>query len=148
MQNFDFVASINVNTLFLGKIGVEILDDLVAVRHPGFPANHPGPYEQSQKYSKAFVKNGDGKNYFTSTFWLANVKMAEHLIKSLSNAIQIDFDNQIIASWRDESHLNRFLIDNEPTKILNPPFYFPFTWKGLSLAKAKHIVKIMSYKVY
>ena len=36
-----------------------------------------------------------------------------------------DFDNNIIAVWHDESHINRYFIDHKPTVVLTPSYCYP-----------------------
>ena len=38
--------------------------------------------------------------------------------------IEKDFENDLIAVWHDESHMNRYLIDNPPTLSLTPSYCF------------------------
>ena len=37
---------------------------------------------------------------------------------------------RIIATWHDESHLNRYIIDRTDVRILPPSFCFPVEWDG------------------
>jgi histo-blood group ABO system transferase len=55
---------------------------------------------------------------------LEYLKMA----KKISENIIDDFNRGFIAIWHDESHLNRYFIDNPPTKILNPSYCYPENW--------------------
>jgi histo-blood group ABO system transferase len=60
---------------------------------------------------------------------------------NISKNIKIDFEKNFIAVWHDESHLNRYMIDNTPTKILTPSYcypenmYLPYHKKLLALDK-------------
>jgi histo-blood group ABO system transferase len=45
--------------------------------------------------------------------------------KELSDNIDEDFNNGIIAVWHDESHMNRYFINNPPTKILGVEYCTP-----------------------
>jgi histo-blood group ABO system transferase len=44
------------------------------------------------------------------------------MAESINLNIEEDLRNGIIAVWHDESHINRFLLDNPPSLILEPPF--------------------------
>ena len=50
--------------------------------------------------------------------------MAECIKKN----IDIDLNNNIIAVWHDESHLNRYFIDNKPEIELSPSYCYPENW--------------------
>jgi len=39
--------------------------------------------------------------------------------------IMRDLEHNFIAVWHDESHLNRYFIDNTPTVVLNPSYCYP-----------------------
>jgi hypothetical protein len=52
----------------------------------------------------------------TSTAYLA-------LVRQLEKNIQADLDNNIIAVWHDESHLNRYVSDKHP-KVLSPAYAY------------------------
>ena len=47
------------------------------------------------------------------------------MCESLSKNIDVDNDNGITAIWHDESHMNRYFIDNPPTKILGVEYCTP-----------------------
>ena len=144
-QNSDFLKDMNylyycdADMLFVGDFGDEILGELVATQHPGFygrrgtPEHRPqslayvGPNEKMQYFAGGF--NGGSKNGF--------LKMAKEIDKN----IDIDFNNGVVAIWHDESHMNRYFINNPPTIILSPSYCYgelmniPFEKKLLSLDK-------------
>ena len=42
----------------------------------------------------------------------------------ISDRVTKDLENGVIALWHDESHLNRYLIDNPPSITLDPSYCF------------------------
>lgn len=43
----------------------------------------------------------------------------------IADRVNKDLDNDIIAVWHDESHMNRYMIDNPPTLELSPEYCYP-----------------------
>jgi histo-blood group ABO system transferase len=139
LKDMDYLYYCDADMLFVGDFGDEILGELVATQHPGFygrrgtPEHRPqslayvGPNEKMQYFAGGF--NGGSKNGF--------LKMAKEIDKN----IDIDFNNGVVAIWHDESHMNRYFINNPPTIILSPSYCYgelmniPFEKKLLSLDK-------------
>jgi len=138
-DDIDYLYYCDVDMRFVGAVGDEILSDIVATQHPGYfgrrgtPENNilslacVYPHEQMQYFAGGF--NGGSKSEY--------LKMAD----TISNNIDIDYSRGIIAIWHDESHMNRYFIDNCPTKILDPGYCYgesmsiPFTKRLLALDK-------------
>jgi histo-blood group ABO system transferase len=139
LKDMDYLYYCDADMLFVGDFGDEILGELVATQHPGFygrrgtPEHRPqslayvGPNEKMQYFAGGF--NGGSKNGF--------LKMAKEIDKN----IDIDFNNGVVAIWHDESHMNRYFINNQPSVILSPSYCYgelmniPFEKKLLSLDK-------------
>lgn len=138
-DGMDYLYYCDADMLFVNDVGSEILSERVATQHPGFylrrgtPETNPqssayvGPQEKMQYFAGGF--NGGSRNEYLS------------MAKTISNNIDIDFSKNIIAIWHDESHLNRYFIDNPPTKILSPSYCYgesmriPFEMKLIALDK-------------
>ncbi len=125
-REIDYLFACDADMLIAQEVGSEIIGKRVAVRHPGF-LNKRGSYEQSKK-STAAVRSNEGKYYFAGGCCGGYVEDFLHMCKSISNNIDIDLKNNIIAVWHDESHLNRYFIDFEPTKILYSDYCAPESW--------------------
>lgn len=127
LAKMDYLFATDADMLFVDTVGDEILSARVATQHPGFVGRR-GTYE-TREISTAFVEKTEGKHYFAGGFngGAASefLKMAEIITKNIMK----DKGNGLIAIWHDESHLNRYFIDNPPTKILDPSYCYPESWK-------------------
>lgn len=103
--------------------GSDVLSERTAVQHCGYVGER-GTYEENIA-STAYVAPGEGIMYFGGGFWGFVEKEFWRMVETLRAAIQSDEKRGVLAIWHDESHLNRYLIDNPPTKILTPSYHFP-----------------------
>jgi histo-blood group ABO system transferase len=122
-SEMDYLYYCDADMLFVGEVGDEILSDRVATIHPGHngargtPETNPQslacvyPYERMIYFAGGF--NGGSKNEYLK---IANV---------LNSNIIEDHRKGIVAVWHDESHMNRYFIDNPPTKVLDPSYCHP-----------------------
>ena len=108
------------------KVGDEVLGDLVATMHPyqSFYPKEQRTYDRNSK-SLAFVPFGEeGEYYYAGGF---NGGLTENFLEMsevIANRVTKDLENDVIALWHDESHMNRYLIDNPPTLSLTPSYCF------------------------
>lgn len=130
LKKCDYLFFLNANMKFIRKINNDILPDenddgLVAVLHPGFfsKQNEDFVYERNTA-STAYIAHGQGKHYFMGGFNGGKTDSYLQLIRTLNTNIHKDLDNNLIAIWHDESHLNHYLLDKNP-KILTPEYGFP-----------------------
>jgi len=145
LKQFDYCFYLDADMLIAASVGEEILGDLVAVIHPSFfnKNNQEFTYERNQN-SCAYIPNGHGKNYYAGGFNGGTPEKFLQMSKTISNNIDIDKQNNIIAVWHDESHFNRYLLDNPPTLELNSSYCYPESWnipfdrKILALDKNHH----------
>ena len=122
----DYLYACDADMLFTGVVGDEILGERVGTQHPGFVGKR-GSYE-TNPLSLACVYDWEGTQYFAGGFYGGTSKEVMNICKTNSENISIDLSNGIIAVWHDESHWNRYSIDNPPTVILTPAYCYPESW--------------------
>lgn len=122
----DYLFACDADMLFVADVGDEILSKRVATQHPGF-VGHRGSYE-SDPSSLACINSWEGKQYFAGGFYGGSSQEVLNIAKICSEAIDADLERGIIAIWHDESHWNRYCVDNPPTLILSPSYCYPESW--------------------
>jgi histo-blood group ABO system transferase len=135
----DYLFYCDADMRFCDMVGDEILSKRVATQHPGYFNTRGTP--ETNPNSLACVFEFENMQYFAGGFnggeSVEYIKMSE----ILSNNINEDLKKNIIAVWHDESHINRYFIDNPPTKILDPGYCYgeslrpPFVPRLLALDK-------------
>jgi histo-blood group ABO system transferase len=126
LSQFDYIYYMDVDMRIEGKVGEEIFGDLVATQHPGFWWKDRKQYSYERcTDSTAYVSQDEGKMYYAGGF---NGGKPEHFLKmaeTIVENVEKDFEKNLIAVWHDESHMNRYLIDNPPTLELTPSYCYP-----------------------
>ncbi len=132
-SNCEFLFFFNANMLVMQTItDVEFLpngntdDGLLATLHPGF-YNSPRAtytYEQLQTNSTAYIPSNQGLYYFMGGLNGGTLQAYTSLIASLKANVTTDINNNIIALWHDESHLNKYLLNKNP-KIVTAAYGYP-----------------------
>lgn len=122
LSKMDYLYYCDADMLFCDHVGPEIFSDLVATQHPAHYGRRGDP--ETNPRSLAFVSIFEKMQYFAGGFNGGSSSEYLKMASKLSNNIQKDEDDGIMAKWHDESHLNRYLIDNPPTKILDPGYCY------------------------
>ncbi len=128
-EEIDYLFACDADMLFVNMVGDEILGERVATRHPGFtlPDQRHDDYERNAA-STACVRDGEGLYYFAGGFYGGTTQEFLKLTATCAEHIVQDLGQKIIAKWHDESHLNRYFIDNPPTVALCPSYCYPEFW--------------------
>lgn len=110
--------------------------DFFAVQHPcqninmckfTSPSREDLPFERNQK-SLAYVGYEDQVDdiYVQGCVWGGKIPKVLEMIEILSDRVNKDLENDIIAVARDESHLNRYRIENiDNFNVLSPSYAKP-----------------------
>lgn len=139
LSEMDYLYYCDVDMKFVDIVGDEILSDRVATQHPGYYERRGTPEYRPE--SLAYVSLNEEMQYFAGGFNGGSSKEFLKMSEIISENINKDYSNGIIAIWHDESHMNRYFIDNKPTKILTPSYCYgesmniPFEKKLIALDK-------------
>lgn len=123
MEDMDYLFYCDADMRFVGCVGDEILSERVATQHPGYKGTRGTPETRPQ--STACVHSNEQMQYFAGGFNGGTLSEYLKMTYTISKNIRTDLEREIIAVWHDESHMNRYFIDNTPTKILDPSYCCP-----------------------
>jgi histo-blood group ABO system transferase len=143
LEEYDYIFHIDCDMQMVDNVGSEILGERVCVLHPGFAnRQYPEtyPYDRNDK-SNAYVKPGDGILYYQNCFQGGSSKEFLKMCNTLKNFCEEDLRNNYIALWHDESYMNRYMIENQPTVILPPTYAQPQNWQSYGPTKILHLDK-------
>jgi len=133
LKEFDYLFFFNSNMSFVQKINSEMLplndQDLIGVLHPGYYNKNANsfPFERNKR-SNAHIKfEKEGiYHYFMGGVNGGKADSFIELSQSLSDAIDKDLQNNIMAVYHDESHINRYFHDKgEKVLILDSSYGYP-----------------------
>lgn len=136
IEKNDWFVFIDADALVVDRITEEEFfdndKDYFGVHHPcHFLGMRPhtekfGAFETDPKSTAAVSENDDLSVYFQGCLWGGKVPQIMKLINELESRVNIDLGNEIIAQWHDESHLNKFFIENkENVNVLGSEYAYP-----------------------
>jgi len=111
----DYYFYIDADMLVIDTVGEEIFGNRVAAVHGKFKKK-PGNFDRNP-LSLAYVPLEITNPYFCGGFQGGSNYLEDS--EKLAKRIDIDYTNGIIALWHDESHWNRYCLDNPPDIILS-----------------------------
>ena len=133
LRETDFLFFCNANLIFKEDIGQEIIpskeeNQLVGTIHPGFynSPNSEFTYERRQ-YSKAYIPEGEGIHYYAGGFSGGYTEKYLQLCETIKSWVDVDKSKNIVAIWHDESHINKYFLENPPF-TLSPSYLYPEGW--------------------
>ena len=134
ISQFDYCFYFDVDMGIVDKVGDEVLSVLVATQHP-YQSFHP-PAQQSfcrDERSLAYVPfDQKTVTYYAGGFNGGSTEKFLEMSEVLADRVTKDLKKGVIATWHDESHMNRYLIDNPPTLSLTPSYCFAEEFMGNS----------------
>ena len=125
LKDFDYICLFDADVRIVDKVGEEVIQDLVGVLHP-YKILEPKeiyPYEK-RKESTAYISDENHDKYYAAAFTGGKASTFLKMAKTISERVEEDERNGIIAKWHDESHLNKYFNENPPVQ-LSPRYMFP-----------------------
>jgi len=120
-HDFNYVFYVDIDAIFVSPVGDEVFSNgITATLHQNQKVD---TLIETDPRSTAYLLKAD--QYFCGGFnggtTPAFLKMAE----TISRNVDIDESRGVLAKWHDESHLNRYLSDNPPSKVLSSDYCYP-----------------------
>ncbi len=104
---------------------------LFGVQHPNF-VNKRGQFEFDPRSKASVNEKNDLSTYWQCSFWGGKSKEILKMCKELNKRINLDLKNKIIAIWLDESHLNKYFVENKKkVHTYSPSYTYPGLWPRL-----------------
>ena len=124
LSETDYLFYIDADMKF-EDVGDEILEHRVATRHPGFWRTHPDhcTFDRNPQCN-AYVPYGYMGPYFQNCFQGSETQEILQMSELLATRTDEDLSKGIIPLWHDESHMNKYMSENPPTKILDPGYAY------------------------
>ncbi|XP_014325783.2 globoside alpha-1,3-N-acetylgalactosaminyltransferase 1 [Xiphophorus maculatus] len=136
-KDVDYIFCLDVDSKFHSRWGTESLGELVAVIHPGYYKDDRSkfPYER-RPTSRAYVAPGEGDFYYCGGAFGGVLAEVHQLAQTCRKNFEDDAKEGIEAAWQEESHLNRYMLLNKPSKVLSPEYL----WQDFKARNAEVLV--------
>lgn len=134
----DYLMYANANLVCNKRVGASDMlprahkgEDMFYVRHPyyypGWPTGTSDPdqlpYER-RRCSRAFIPKGSGSAYVAGGVYGGTAEAFLSCVRELDRRIREDLCDGVIATWHDESHINRYFFEHGG-RLLLPLYCFP-----------------------
>ena len=110
----------------------EVCGDLVATRHGYQSLSDPASqtFDRNPK-SLAYVPfDQKTVSYYAGGFNGGKTESFMEMAEVIANNVNKDLEKGVVALWHDESHMNRYLIDNPPALQLTPTYCYAEEFYG------------------
>ncbi|XP_040216293.1 histo-blood group ABO system transferase-like [Rana temporaria] len=142
-NEIDYLVCADVDMVFNDHMGVEILGDRFATIHPQLFLSDPKQFTYERRtISAAYIPYGEGDFYYMAALYGGKVEEMYKLSTACHNGIKEDKKKNIEAIWQEESHFNRYLVYNKPTKVLSSEYIWDTGLVNGHLIKRKRFLAV------
>lgn len=132
LRENDYLMFSNANIVCEDKVSeaefLPVNDEMgmAFVKHPGYYYSKiiDTPLERSKR-SLAYVPYNCGTDYVIGAMFAGKTKDFLRMCSILNDRINSDLAKGVIAKWHDESHLNRYIINQKNYKLLSASYCYP-----------------------
>jgi hypothetical protein len=87
---------------------------------------YPGAFETNPLSLSHISETDDLSVYYQGCLWGGKIPDVLGMIEELDSRVNKDLENNVIAVWHDESHINKFFIEQkENVHVLGPEYAYP-----------------------
>jgi len=123
---YTYIYTIDADLLPKKEITKDVLGDLVGMKHPMQSFLSPDKWDfERRPESQAYIPVGEGQTYYQGCFYGGKSERVIQLWEEVSRAVDKDEANGISAKWDEESHLNKFFLNNPPTLSVDASYGDP-----------------------
>jgi hypothetical protein len=139
LAKYDYIIYMDCDLFVNTEIDTIPNTSLFGVSHPTNIFDNSFWTTEKNPKSTAYLPFKTDKPYLQGCLWGGKSSNVCDLIKTLEENINTDLQNDIIASWHDESHLNKYFsnISMDEMTILDARYAYPEKW---SLGIEKKII--------
>jgi len=130
IMTYDYVFYFDADLLVVNNVDDFEFHNLFAVSHPANLSN-PNMWDvETNKNSTAYLNPNEKGHYVQGCFWGGKPSNIIEMCDILYRNAKIDLDNDFIAKWFDESHLNNYFYKNkDKVEVVSPSFSYPESWR-------------------
>lgn len=132
LSTYDYVLYIDSDMEFVNTLSDFNVDGkkYYAVCHPTVVKDPFFWPVETNPESKAYIPKENVGVYVQGCMWGSVGSSIEYMVNTMKQNVETDLQNNIVAVWHDESHLNKFMIEHKTdTFVLSSSMAYPQNWK-------------------
>jgi hypothetical protein len=130
LAQYDQIFYADADALFVALVQEEDIfsSGITATVHSGYYAQNQQGSPERNPASAAYLASV--RTYYCGGFNGGESQAYLRMATMIRQGVDSDKAKGIVAVWHDESHLNRYLFDNPPARVLSPSFCYPEGYAG------------------